>query len=80
MLIGAIVVVCVFLFLLALVAPRLSIWPQKGVDRTLATGARTGGKAPGIAGRLFAKSFNKSRRATDKSAAAGRKSRGKLRV
>jgi hypothetical protein len=78
MVVGAIVALCVVLFVLALLAPRLSIWPQRGVDRTLGTGARASGKAPGIVGRLLAKSFSSSRKATNKSANAGRVSRGKL--
>jgi hypothetical protein len=78
MIIAAIVVACVVLFLLALLAPRLSVWPQKGVSRTLGAGARAGGTAPGIFGRLLSKSFSSSRKATNKSAEAGRKTRGKL--
>jgi hypothetical protein len=77
-LIGVLVGVCVLLFVLALLAPRLSIWPQKGVDKTLAAGQHTGSKAPGKAGRWLAKPFSKSRKATNKSASAGRKSRWKL--
>jgi Family of unknown function (DUF6411) len=78
MLIAGIVAACVVLFLLALLAPRLSMWPQKGVSRTLGAGARASGTAPGILGRLLSKSFSSSRKATNKSADAGRKSRGKL--
>jgi hypothetical protein len=78
MLIAGIIAACVVLFVLALLAPRLSIWPQKGVSRTLGAGARTGGKAPGVAGRLLSKSFSTSRKATNKSASAGRQTRGKL--
>jgi uncharacterized protein DUF6411 len=76
--IGAIIAACVILFVLALLAPRLSIWPQKGVDRTLGAGAHASGKAPGIVGRLLGKSFNTSRKATNKSAGAGRRTRSKL--
>jgi hypothetical protein len=78
MVIGAIVAACILLFLLALLAPRLSIWPQKGVSKTLGAGARGGSKAPGLAGRLLGKSFSTSRKATNRSADAGRKTRGKL--
>jgi hypothetical protein len=80
MIIAAIVAACVVLFVLALLAPRLSIWPQKGVSRTLGAGARTGSKAPGVLGKAFGKSFSTSRKATNKSADAGRKTRGKLPV
>jgi Family of unknown function (DUF6411) len=78
MVIAVIIAACVVLFLLALLAPRLSIWPQKGVDRTLGAGARTGSKAPGLAGRLLGKSFSSSRKATNKSAGAGRRTRSRL--
>ena len=78
MTIAVIVAVCVVLLVLAFLLPRLSRHPQRGVDRTLGVGQRTGGKAPGPLGRLFQKSFGTSRKATNKSAAAGRRGRGKL--
>lgn len=78
MTIVAIVGICLLLFVLALLAPRLSRGPQAGVDTTLGAGQRAGGKAPGPLGRLFSKAFGTSRRATNRSAAAGRKGRGKL--
>ncbi len=70
--------VCVVLLVLAFLLPRLSRHPQRGVDRTLSVGQRAGGKAPGPLGRLLQKPFSSSRRATNKSAAKGRKGRGKL--
>ena len=73
-----IVGVCVLLLVLAFLVPRLSRGPQRGVDSTLGVGQRAGGKAPGPLGRLFSKSFGTSRRATNRSAGAGRKGRGKL--
>jgi hypothetical protein len=78
MTIGVIVAICVVLLILGFLLPRLSIWPQRGVDRTLGVGQREGGKAPGILGRLFSKSFGTSRKATNRSASAGRRGRGKL--
>ena len=69
---------CLLLLVLAFLVPRLSRGPQRGVDRTLGTAQRTGERAPGPLGRLFSKSFGTSRRATNKSAEAGRKGRGKL--
>jgi hypothetical protein len=78
MTIAVIVGVCVLLLILGFLVPRLSRGPQRGVDRTLGVGQRAGGKAPGILGRLFSKSFGTSRRATNKSASAGRRGRGKL--
>jgi hypothetical protein len=78
MTIAIIVVVCVVLLILAFLLPRLSRHPQRGVDRTLGVGQSAGSKAPGIIGRLFSKSFGTSRKATNRSASAGRKGRGKL--
>jgi hypothetical protein len=74
----AIVAVCIVLLILGFLLPRLSFWPQRGVDRTLGAGQRTGGKAPGPIGKLFSKSFGTSRKATNKSASTGRRARGKL--
>jgi hypothetical protein len=78
MTLAVIVGICIVLLVLGFLVPRLSIWPQRGVDRTLSAGQRTGGKAPGILGRLFSKGFGTSRRAADKSASTGRRGRGKL--
>jgi Family of unknown function (DUF6411) len=77
MIIGIIVAVCILLLILAFLVPRL-MGPQRGVDRTLGVGQRAGGKAPGPLGKLFSKSFGTSRKATNKSAATGRKGRGKM--
>ena len=78
MTIAIIVAVCIVLLILAFLMPRLSRHPQRGVDRTLGAGQRTGGKAPGPIGKLFSKSFGTSRKATNRSASTGRKARGKL--
>jgi hypothetical protein len=78
MTIGIIVAVCVILLILGFLVPRLSRHPQRGVDRTLGVGQAAGGKAPGIIGRLFSKSFGTSRKATNKSASTGRKARDKM--
>ena len=78
MTIAIIVAVCVLLLVLGFLVPRLSMGPQRGVDRTLGAGQRAGGKAPGPLGKLFSKSFGTSRKATNKSASTGRRARGKL--
>ncbi len=78
MTIAVIVAVCVVLLVLGFLLPRLSRYPQEGVDKTLGAGQRAGGKAPGPLGRLFQKTFGTSRRATNKSAETGRRGRGKL--
>ena len=80
MTIAVIVVVCIVLLVLGFLLPRLSIWPQRGVDKTLGAGQRAGGKAPGPLGKLFSKMFGTSRRATNKSASTGRRARGKTPV
>lgn len=77
MLIAAIVAVCVILAVLGFVVPRLSTHPQRGVDRVLGTGQRGAGAAPGPVGRWLAKPFSSSRKATNRSAAAGRRGRAK---
>jgi len=77
MTIAIIVGICIVLLILAFLVPRL-YGPQRGVDRTLGVGQRAGGKAPGILGRFFSKSFGTSRKATNKSAATGRKGRRKM--
>ena len=78
MLIGAVIAICVVLLVLAFLAPRLSRHPQRGVDKTMGVGQRTGGKLPGFLGRWAQKPFSSSRKATNKSASAGRRGRGKL--
>ncbi len=78
MTLGIIIAVCVVLLILGFLLPRLSRHPQRGVDRTLGVGQAAGSKAPGPIGRLFSKMFGTSRKATNKSAASGRKARGKL--
>lgn len=78
MTIAVIVGICVVLLILGFLLPRLSRHPQRGVDRTLGIGQRAGGKAPGPLGRLFQKAFGTSRKATNKSAATGRRGRAKL--
>jgi hypothetical protein len=76
--IAGVVVICIVLLVLAFVAPRLSIWPQRGVDRTLGTGQRAAGTAPGPLGRWLQKPFGSARRAASKSAGTGRSERSKL--
>jgi hypothetical protein len=80
MLIAAIVAICIVLLVLAFVLPRTSMWPQKGVDRTLGAGQSGAAKAPGKLGDWLQKPFASSRKATNKSAAKGREGRGKLPV
>jgi hypothetical protein len=78
MLIALIVAVCVVLLVLAFLLPRLSSHPQRGVDRTLGAGQSAASAAPGFLGRWLQKPFGSSRRATNRSASAGRRARGKM--
>lgn len=78
MLIAGIIAICVVLLVLAFLAPRLSRHPQRGVDGALAVGQRGAGSAPGKLGHWLQKPFQSSRKATNRSAAAGRRGRGRL--
>jgi Family of unknown function (DUF6411) len=78
MFIGSIIAICILLLILAFLAPRLSRYPQQGVNRGLGVGRRTGAKAPGKLGGWLQKPFTTSMKATDKSASTGRDARSKL--
>jgi Family of unknown function (DUF6411) len=78
MTIAIIIGVCVVLAILAFLLPRMSWWPQRGVDRTLDAGQQAASNLPGKAGEVAQKPFAGSRRAADKSAQTGREGRGKL--
>lgn len=80
MTIVALVAICIILLILGFLAPRLSRKPQRGVNKTFATGGNVAGKAPGKAGRWLRKPFDTSNKAANKSAAAGRKGRSKMPV
>lgn len=77
MVIGVIVAICVLLLILGFLLPRLSRYPQRGVDRTFGAGRRGAAHAPGRLGRWLQKPFSTSQRAADKSASAGRRGRAK---
>ena len=72
--------ICILLLILGFLAPRLSSKPQSGVNRVFSAGGNTAGKAPGPLGRWFRKPFDSSNKAANKSAATGRKGRGKMPV
>ena len=78
MLIAGIIAFCVLLFLVAILAPRLSRHMERGGDAPLRGGQRFAGKAPGPLGRWFQKPFGQSRKAVRKSGSAGRKTRDKI--
>ena len=70
--------ICVLLLILAFLAPRLSRYPERGVERTYSAGGNVAGKAPGKLGRWLRKPFSTATRAPAKSASAGRRGRTKL--
>jgi hypothetical protein len=78
MLIAAIAAFCVLLFLVAILAPRISRHMERGGDAPLRGGQRVAGKAPGRLGRWLQKPFGTSRKAVHKSGSAGRKTRDKI--
>jgi Family of unknown function (DUF6411) len=78
MLTAAIIGFCVLLFLVAILAPRISRYLQRGGEKPLGAGQRAGAKAPGPLGRWAPKPFSKSREAVGKSGSWGRRVREKL--
>ncbi|HKG03769.1 MAG TPA: DUF6411 family protein [Conexibacter sp.] len=78
MLIAAIIAICIILAVLAFLLPRLSSGPQRGVDKSLGVGQQGAAHAPGKLGKWLQKPFQSSRKATNKSASAGREGRGKM--
>jgi hypothetical protein len=78
MTIAIVVVVCLVLLVLGFLAPRLSRYPERGVERTYGAGGRVAGKAPGRLGRWLRKPFDGANRWTRKSASTGRRGRSKL--
>lgn len=80
MLIAAVAVVCVLLFLIAFLVPRLSHGPQRAGQGTMNLGSRGASKAPGKLGNWLSKPFRSSSKAMGKSASAGRSARDKTPV
>ncbi|MFJ8943575.1 DUF6411 family protein [Streptomyces sp. NPDC102395] len=78
MVVAVVIGVCVVLAVLAFLVPRLSRHPERGTQRSLGLGARAGGKAPGVLGKLFSKPFHSSSRAVGRSGSAGRRARGHM--
>ena len=76
----AVVAICILLLILGFLAPRLSSKPQRGVNKTFSSGGNAAGKAPGPLGKWLRKPFDSSNKAANKSAATGRKGRGKMPV
>jgi hypothetical protein len=78
MTIAIVVAICIVLLILGFLAPRLSRYPERGVERTYSAGGNVAGKAPGPLGRWLRKPFSSANKWTRKSASAGRRGRSKL--
>ena len=78
MIIGAVIAICVVLFVLAILAPRLSRHPERASHKAFGMGGRGASKAPGKLGTWLAKPFHKGSKAAGKSADSGRSVREKL--
>lgn len=78
MLIAGVIAICIALFVLALLAPRLSRGPERATHRALGAGGRGASRAPGKLGTWLARPFHKSSRAAGSSASTGRRARAKL--
>ena len=78
MLIAGVIAICVVLFILAVLAPRLSRGPERATHKAFGAGGRGASKAPGKLGTWLSKPFTKSSRAAGKSASTGRRARSKL--
>ena len=78
MLIAGVIVLCIVLFVLAILAPRLSRHPERASHKAFGLGSRGASKAPGKLGTWLAKPFHKGSKAAGKSADKGRDVRGKL--
>jgi hypothetical protein len=77
-LIATIIAVCVLVFLIALLWPRLSRNAERAGSAPFGAAGRAAGKAPGPLGRLMRKPFSKSQRAVHESGSAGRRAHDKL--
>ena len=77
MIIAGVIALCVILFLIAVIAPRLSRGPERASQKAFGLGGRGAGKAPGPLGRWLSKPFQTSSKAASKSAEEGRKTRSK---
>lgn len=78
MLIAGVIAFCILVFLVAILAPRMSRHLERGGSKPLGAGGRAASKAPGPLGRWLQKPFGSSQRAVHKSGSAGRRTRSKL--
>jgi Family of unknown function (DUF6411) len=78
MLLASVAAICVLVFVVALLWPRLSRGVERGASKPFGFGGRAAGKAPGPLGRWLSKPFGKSQKAIHKSASSGREAHDKL--
>ena len=78
MLIAGVIAFCILLFLVAILAPRMSRHLERGGSKPLGMGQSAASKAPGPLGRWLQKPFSSSRKWFNKSGSAGRRGRGKM--
>jgi hypothetical protein len=78
MLIAGVIAFCILLFLVAILAPRMSQYLERSGSKPLGAGQSVASKAPGPLGRWLQKPFGSSRKAVHKSGSAGRRTRSKL--
>ena len=76
MTIALVVAICIVLLILAFLAPRLSRYPQRGVQKTYSAGGNTAGKAPGQARPLAAQAV-RQRQQVDRQERVGRSARAR---
>ena len=77
MVIAAVIGVCVLVAIIAFLVPRLSHHAERGGKKPFSLGSRGASKAPGKAGELASKPFQKAQEAVGKSGSKGREGRSK---
>ena len=77
MLIAAVIAICVVIAVLAFLLPRWSRPAESASKKPFGLGQRVGSKAPGKAGELAQKPFQKANEAISKSGSKGREGRAK---
>ena len=77
MVIAAVIGICVLVLIIAFLVPRLSGHAERGGKKPFSLGSRGASKAPGKAGEVAAKPFQKAQEAIGKSGSKGREGRAK---
>ena len=77
MIIAAVIGICILVAIIAFLVPRFSHHAEQGGKKPFSLGSRAGSKAPGKAGELASKPFQKAQEAVGKSGSKGREGRSK---